>query len=134
VARGYVNPYLKLSLYVVIGSDKWCRSESGPARKPSIAFHRLKDREITTMNAETATGCRIFRSGRLLTALAMLFALAACTDTPHPTTTTASAGPMSVAGGNAGTGGTHSVDAVSDALGQRLDGMLGSRAPGGAAR
>jgi len=81
------------------------------------------------MRFHTATGCRVRQSGwTLLLALSALYALTACTSPASTTPTTASAGMMR-ADSNAG-GGTHSVNAVSDALGQRLDAMVSTRQAG----
>jgi hypothetical protein len=82
------------------------------------------------MRFHTATGCRTRRTGRnLLLALPALVALAACTNPTSTTSTNASAGATRV-GDNTGAGGTHSVNAVSDALGQRLDAMVSARQTG----
>ena len=78
------------------------------------------------MRFHTATGCRVRQSGWTL--LLALSALTACTTPASTTPTTASAGMMR-ADSNAG-GGTHSVNAVSDALGQRLDAMVSTRQAG----
>jgi hypothetical protein len=81
------------------------------------------------MRFHTATGCRMRRTGRnLLLALPALVALAACTNPTSTTSTNASAGVTRV--GDNGSGGTHSVNAVSDALGQRLDAMVSARQTG----
>ena len=75
------------------------------------------------MQSPIATGCRIVRSGWLLPALMML---AACTDPARPVAASATSDATPIARDNSASGGTHSVDEVSDALGQRLDTMLSS--------
>jgi hypothetical protein len=69
----------------------------------------------------------------VLLVLSALIALAACTNATPPATSNASNGAVRVAGDNSGSGGSHSVTAVSDALGQRLDGMLSARQTGASA-
>ena len=82
------------------------------------------------MRFHTATGCRTRRSGRtLLLALPAMIALAACTNPASTGSTNASAGVTRV-GDNTGSGGTHSVNAVSDVMGQRLDAMVSARQAG----
>ncbi len=85
------------------------------------------------MQSRIRSGYRIVRSGGLLLVLPALMALAACTNPTPPAATNASDGAVRVAGENAGNSGAHSVDAVSDALGQRLDGILSNRQTGGGA-
>jgi hypothetical protein len=58
--------------------------------------------------------------------LPALIALGACANTSSPTSASAPA-QMRVAGDNLPQNGTHSVSAVSDVLGQRLDAMVSSR-------
>jgi hypothetical protein len=83
------------------------------------------------MQARTAAGGRMPQHWRLYLALPALIALAACSNTTTPASTDASSGAVRVAGDGSGSGGAHSVNAVSDALGQRLDGMLSARQAGG---
>jgi hypothetical protein len=59
-----------------------------------------------------------------------LLLVAACANT-MTTASNDAPGFTRVAGTSAGGSGTNSVAAVSDALGQRLDGMLSSRQTGG---
>jgi hypothetical protein len=82
------------------------------------------------MQSRIRTGYRIMRSGGLLLLLPMLMALAACTNPTPSAAASASSGAVRVAGDNTGNTEPHSVDAVSDALGQRLDGMLNARQTG----
>jgi hypothetical protein len=83
------------------------------------------------MQRQSAIRGRTFRLGWLLPAL---IALSACANTSSSTSATAPS-QMRVAGGSATQNGTQSVDAVSDALGQRLDAMVTARqAPRGASR
>ncbi len=73
------------------------------------------------MQSRIATGRRIVRSGWLLPALMML---AACTDPARPVVASATSDATPTARDSSASGGMHSVDQVSDALGQRLDTML----------
>jgi hypothetical protein len=66
--------------------------------------------------------------GWRLLAISALVALVGCSNTAA-TSSNATAGTR-VAGNTTGGGNTHSVNAVSDALGQRLDGMLNTRQTG----
>jgi hypothetical protein len=99
----------------------------GPARSLSIAFFNDKDRETSAMRLQAAIKRRALRFGCLLPAM---IALGACTNTTSPASTNASSGAVRVAGDSLARNETHSVDAVSDALGQRLDAMVGSRQTG----
>ncbi len=79
------------------------------------------------MRSHIACDCRFVRTGWFMLASLVLIALAACSPPTPSVSTNASNGTMRVAGDNTASGGGHSVDQVSDVLGQRLDGMLGSR-------
>jgi hypothetical protein len=79
------------------------------------------------MRLQAAIKRRALRFGCLLPAV---IALGACTNTTSPASTNASSGAMRVAGDSAAGDRSHSVNAVSDALGQRLDAMVGSRQTG----
>ena len=85
------------------------------------------------MQNQTSMCCARLQAGRLLIALPALIALAACSGATPPPTANASGSAVQVAGGNSGNGSAHSVNAVSDALGQRLDGMLSTRPAGAGA-
>lgn len=74
---------------------------------------------------------RIARSGWFMLAPVVLIALAACSNPTPSDRATASNGTVRVAADNAANGSTHSVDQVSDALGQRLDNMLNNRPTSG---
>jgi len=62
-------------------------------------------------------------------AVAALLALAACADNTATTSSRSGANATNVAGATT-MSGSNSVGVVSDALGQRLDGMLGPRQTG----
>ena len=79
------------------------------------------------MRLQTAIKRRALRFACLLPAV---IALGACTNTTNSASANASAGAMRVAGDSPARNETRSVDAVSDALGQRLDAMVGSRQTG----
>jgi hypothetical protein len=65
--------------------------------------------------------------GWKLLVVSSLLVLAACANATPPVAGNAATGTTRVAGVDPGSGGTNSVTAVSDALGQRLDGMLMAR-------
>jgi len=77
------------------------------------------------MQARTAFGWRLL-------AVAALIASTGCSNTVSTASNTP-AGATGVAGDAMGGASDHSVTTVSDALGQRLDGMLSSRSTGGMA-
>jgi hypothetical protein len=66
-------------------------------------------------------------SGWKLLVVSSLLMLAACAGATPPVSGNAATGTTRVAGADPGSGGTNSVTAVSDALGQRLDGMLNAK-------
>jgi hypothetical protein len=72
-----------------------------------------------------AIGRPIVRSGRRSLALVSLVALAACAS-PTNTVSNNSSGAASVASADS----SHTIEKVSDALGQRLDSMLSSQHTG----
>jgi len=86
--------------------------------------------ETSIMRTHIASDYRIARYGWLVFAPLVLIALAACSNPTPSASTNASNGAMRVAGDNAASGSAHSVDQVSDVLGQRLDGMLSNRPTG----
>ena len=68
--------------------------------------------------------------GWRLAALTLLLAMAACTNATTTVSGTTPVDGARVADASAARNDTASVSAVSDALGQRLDGMLGTRQAG----
>lgn len=72
------------------------------------------------MQARNASGCRLL-------VVSSLLVLTACANATPPVSGNAATGATRVAGVDPGNGGTNSVTAVSDALGQRLDSMLNTR-------
>ena len=66
-------------------------------------------------------------SGCALSIVSSLLVLTACTNATPPASGNAASGATQVARMNGGSDNTNSVNAVSDALGRRLDDMLSAR-------
>ncbi len=77
------------------------------------------------MQAQTADHSRTVQRGRMWMALPALLVFAACANSATSPTTGAAGSGMRVAGENVGGNTGQSVSSVSDALGARVDGMLG---------
>lgn len=79
------------------------------------------------MHVGTAIGPSMRQSGASMLGLLVLLALAACTNPTNSASSDPSSGLPPVASADNG----NSVSKVSEALGQRLDGMLSGRQTGG---